>query len=181
MLDIDIEQFVLTGVFGSLGPAPRREAVRTMLGPPDEQRVEENDQYGNVTFEFDAQLDFIYRILIAYPHTLNGKYSSSLDPPTIWPDSRFSFVLGRFQPGLSLRDVIDVLPGFEHADMIGEFPHRICVYTNRDTNVDLCFAPPTALAEHSLYCIASYPQPDFAAKTLPNTQDFDFASADGER
>lgn len=57
MLEIDIEQFVLTGEFGSLGPAPRREAVRAMLGAPDEQQVADIDQYGNVTFEFDTQLD----------------------------------------------------------------------------------------------------------------------------
>ena len=158
MFEIDLEEFVTSGTFGSLGRAPARESVLETLGQPDSDGYPEHDQYGNVAFEFDTTLKRIYRIMIAYPHALNREQLDSCLNENAWPDRRFLFKLGRFQPGFKFRQVTNSLTDFEHADMIGENPNRICVYTNRKQNIDLCFAPEKSLDDHTLYCIVSHPE-----------------------
>ena len=154
MLKIDLEEFVASGCFGCLGRAPSRELVIETLGRPDSDRYPAHDQYGNVSFEFDTTLNCICGVVIAFPHALNYEQLKQ----NAWPDSRFQFKAGRFQPGLKFRQVTGSLPGFEHADTVGANPNCICVYTNRKNNIDLCFAPETTLGEHTLCFIVSHPE-----------------------
>ena len=156
-MNIDIEEFVKTGTFGSLGTTPTREMVHALLGPSDSDGYpdHDHDHYGNVAIEFGEKGKAVYRIMIAFAHSLNERYlPSNCD---MWPDSRFTFTLGCFAPDAKFRDIVNQFPNFEHADMVGDFPAQILIYSNRQANVDLCFAPATHLADHTLYCIVSHP------------------------
>ena len=155
-MNIEIENFVNTGCLGSLGANPTREMVHSVLGPPDTDGYPDHDQYGNIAFEFCNTSRSLYRIMIAYPHPLNDINFGPNDG--VWHDPRFTLTPGRFAPETKFRSIVNRLSNFEHADMVGDSPHQICVYANRQTNVDLCFAPPTPLADHTLYCIVSHPQ-----------------------
>ena len=165
MINVDLEQFAISGTLGPFSSSSTRAQIEQMLGASDGGDYPDFATYGNLSFDLAGSIGPPCRIQIAFPHrshmTPANPNWQDWTPPTCfddWPDKRFHWNLGRFKPGLSLNVAIKSLDGFNKLEMISTTNGQQILH-NSKSRVDLVFDRDSKTGNVTLSHMVAHPKP----------------------